>query len=597
MAEIIAVKARRKAVIVPVLCGAMAMAGASQQASAQAVELHPAPVVTGAQVASISSQALETRLTDGTPLGVSVAGLMVVDSHANGTQARAKTGAGINTTLAGQTAQTADFKALLRKYVGQPLSYKLIGAIEAEVTKYYRDHGRSLVLVTVPPQEITSGVLQLNVNTFVLEQTVVQGAKGNGQGYVASQIRVKPGQEVDTSTLLDDVNWLNLNPFRHVSVVFEPGASVDSTRLTLQVQNGRPWSAYAGFANSGTRDTGLVRLFTGFNISALPWQDQQLSYQFNIAPEALSHGNLWNAGNSKGYVTHALSYFVPLTFSNGFRMKATVGVNHISSYSDPGGVFTSKTTTDGATGELSFPLPRNSGTWTLVPELFLGVAANSYDRTQFGAGNPISQENTRITHVEIGVRSALNGKLFGTPTHGNFEISLTSGRQSTDIAIVPFAKGHSQSNYSYVKASINQELMFQGEHALALRFAMQYSGDDLHALEQMSVGGDGTVRGYPTNAASSQSAGAFSVEYRLKPISVPLGKATGRFRPHVFADVGVADQTKTSLTEHLASVGLGAELAVGENLIAKMDVAHALEAAGDTKSGTTFVAFQLTARF
>lgn len=597
MAEITAGKARRRAAIMPMLCGTMALAVAVPQVQAQAVEQHPAPVVTGAQVASISTQALETRLTDGTPFGVSVAGLMVVDSHANGTQARAKIGAGINTALAGQTAQTAEFKALLRKYVGQPLSYKLIGAIEAEVTKYYRDHGRSLVLVTVPPQEITSGVVQLNVNTFVLEQTVVQGAKGNGQGYVASQIRVKPGQEVDTSTLLDDVNWLNLNPFRHVSVVFEPGASVDSTRLTLQVQNGRPWSAYAGFANSGTRDTGLMRLFTGFNISALPWQDQQLSYQFNIAPEALSHGNLWDAGKTKGYVTHALSYFVPLTFSSGLRMKATVGVNHISSYSDGGGVFTSGTTTDGLTGELSFPLPRNAGTWTLVPEVFVAVAANAYDRTQYGAGNPISQENTRITHIEIGIRSALNGKLFRVPTHGNFEVSVISGRQTSEIATLPFAKMRSQTNFAYVKASIHQELMLEGDRALALRFAAQYSGDDLHALEQMSVGGDGTVRGYPSNAASSQSAGAFSIEYRLKPISVPMGKATGRLRPHVFADVGVADKTKTSNTEHLASVGFGAELAVGENLIAKVDVAHALETAGDTKSGTTFVGFQLTARF
>ncbi|MGV8986960.1 MAG: ShlB/FhaC/HecB family hemolysin secretion/activation protein [Cypionkella sp.] len=584
------------AVIVPVLCATLAFAASGTAVQAQAVEQHPAPVIHGPQIASISTQALETRLTDGTPFGVNLNGLLVVDSHANGAKARAKTGAGINTSLAGPTAQNPDFNALLQKYIGQPLSYKMIGAIEAEVTRFYRDHGRSLVLVTVPPQEITSGVVQLNVNTFVLEKTAVEGANGKAQGYVASQIRVKPGQEVNTTTLLEDVNWLNLNPFRHVAVVFEPGVAADSTTLTLQVQNGRPWSAYAGIANSGTSDTGLARVYGGFNISALPWQDQQLSYQFTAAPDNISHGNLWNAGKSKGYVTHALSYFVPLTFSNGLRMKATVGLNHISSYSDPGGIFTALTTTNGATGEVSFPLPRTSGTWTLVPEVFLGWAADSYDRTQFGAGAAISREKTRLAHLELGLRSALNGKVFGHPSHGNFEVSLTTGRQSSDVtvgAVTTTAKP----DYTYAKASISQEIALEQDRLVALRFDAQYSPDALHSLEEASLGGDGTVRGYPTSTISSQSAASLSLEYRLTSIRIPMGKVTGRLRPHVFADFGVADKTATSDVVHMSSVGLGAQFDVGENLIAKIDVAQALDTAGETKSGSTWVGFQLTARF
>ena len=597
MADITGVQVRRAARIVPVLCGTLALTGIAQGVQARGVEQHPAPVLVGPQVTSISAPALETRLTDSTPFGVPVAGFIVVDSHANGTQARGKTGAGINTSLAGQTAQSADFRALLQKYVGQPLSYRLIGQVEADVTKYYREHGRSLVQVTVPPQEITSGVLQLNVNTFVLEQTVVQGGKGTGDSYITSQIRTRPGQEVNTASLLDDVNWLNLNPFRHVSVVFEPGAAADSTRLTLQVQNGRPWSAYAGLSNSGTKDTGLMRLYAGFNVSALAWQDQQLSFQFNIAPETLSQGNLWDAGLSKGYVTQAVSYFVPLTFANGFRMKATLGASHISSYSDSGGIFTDATTTNGVTGELSFPLPRTAGTWTLVPELFLGAAANSYDRTLYGFGNAISEETSWISHLELGLRSALNGNIFGSGSHGNFEISLLTGRVSTDVQTNPFPTVSGSANFNYMKASINQEVTLADGHSVALRFAGQYSPDYLPSIEQLSLGGDGTVRGYPSSTVSSQSAGSFTMEYRTKPISIPFGAATGRLRPHVFADAGMADKTLTTPTEYLASVGLGADLAVGENLVAKLDIAHALDTAGETLAGTTSVSFQLTARF
>lgn len=585
----------RKDLIAPVLCGAAALLGSGGLLRAEAVETHPAPVLHGPQTTTLSTAALENRLTDPTPFGVDLSGLMIVDSHANGAKARAKSGAGINTALAGATAQGPGLRGLLQGYIGQPLSYKTIGAIETAITKYYRDNGRSLVQVTVPPQEVTSGVLQVNVNTFVLQETAVDGAKGGAQGYLASQIRLRPGQEVNTATLLEDVNWLNLNPFRHVSVVFEPGSVPDSTKLTLQVQSGRPWSGYVGASNSGTDETGKERIFAGFNMSALPWQDHQLSYQMNIAPESLGRADLWDTGRDKGYLSHALSYFVPVTFSNGLRMKATLGLSHISSYSVPDGPITSATTTNGLTAELSFPLPRKPGTWTLVPELFVGFAANTYDRTQYlGGALAFGREKTDLQHLQLGLRSALNGKMFGKSTHGNFEISLTSGHSQTE--------GAADHSYSYLKASMAQEVAIDKDRAVALRFGLQYSPDELHALEQLSLGGDATVRGYPSNAVPTQSGAWFSIEYRAAPYSVPVGKALGQFRPHVFADFGIADAVtvgglQTTPVEHLAAVGIGGEFSVGENFVAKLDLAQTLSAAGTTKSGDTSLAVQLTARF
>lgn len=585
----------RRELIGPALSGAVAVLVSAGLAQAQGLETHPAPVLHGPQTTTLSASALENRLTDPTPFGVDLSGLMIVDAHANGPKARAKSGAGVSTALAGPTAQGAGFKSILQKYIGQPLSYKVIGAIETDITKYYRDNGRSLVQVTVPPQEVTSGVLQVNVNTFVLQATEVAGAKAGAQGYVASQIRVRPGQEVNTATLLEDVNWLNLNPFRHVAVVFEPGSAPDSTRLTLQVQNGRPWSGYAGISNSGTDDTGKERIFTGFNMSALPWQDHQLSYQLNMSPDSLGHGDIWDTQHDKGYLSHALSYFIPVTFSNGLRMKTTLGLSHISSYSVPDGPITSSTTTNGFTAELAFPLPRKPGTWTLVPEVFVGFAANTYDRTQYlGGVLAFGREKTDLEHLQLGLRSALNGQIFGKSTHGNFELSLTGGRSQTE--------GAADKSFAYFKASMAQEIAIDKDRAVALRLGMQYSPDELHALEQLSLGGDATVRGYPSNAVPTQSGAWVSVEYRAAPYSVPMGKALGQFRPHVFADFGLADKVtlggvQVSPVEHMAAVGIGGEFSVGENFVAKMDLARALTSAGTTPSGDTSLAVQLTARF
>lgn len=553
-------------------------------AFAQAVERHPAPILHGTGTARLDAGALAQGSTNATPFGVDLSGIMLVDAHGNGA-ARAKTGAGIDTSGADAVARRSGLAARLRPFLGQPLSYKVISEIEAAVTAHYRENGRSLVLVTVPPQEITSGVLQVNVNTFRLEDSPTVAGDKADTSYVQRQIRIAPGQEVDTARLLDDVTWLNLNPFRKVAVSFAPGKAADGTRMTLQVQSKRPWSAYAGASNAGSPETGPGRVFAGFNISALPWKDQQLSYQINIAPNS---DGLWDVGQSKGYASHALSYFVPLTLGS-FRVKATLGLNHVSSFALGDAGFATKTETTGKTLELSFPLPRHSGGWSLVPEVYLGYEADDYTSDLSFGGILTPTEETTIRHVELGLRSSLNGRLMGRPTHGDFDISILRGRQET--------AGQPSADYSMARFRIAQEIGLEGDRQLALRLSGQYSPDEIHALEQLGLGDEATVRGYGSNAASSQSGASLSIEYRLTPIDLPVAGQTARVRPHVFADWGFAAATAATPAEHLAAVGLGTQVDLGEGFQANLDISNALSDAGKVEAGQMAVALRLMARF
>ena len=559
------------------MAGALALAGGA--AGGQAVETHPAPILHGPATARLDAAALLRGSEDARPFGVDLSGLMLVDAHQGGA-ALPKSGAGIDVSHAGAVAQGAGLAARLRPFLGQPLSYKLIAEIEAAVTQHYRESGRALVLVTVPPQEITSGVLQVNVNTFRLEGTEVAGAPG---GYVQSQIRQHPGEEVDTGRLMEDVAWLNLNPFRHVAVAFQPGATPDGTRLTLQVEQRRPWSAYLGASNGGSEDTGTARIFGGFNLSALSWQDHQLSWQTNASPSALSAG-LWDMGSEKGYVSHALGYFVPVTLPGGFRFKATFGLSHVSSHAVPDATFATDTTTDGATLELAVPLRRVTGTWSLLPEAYLGLATSSYDRQQYFGGTLFDSEATRLTSVELGLRSSLNGRLMGRPTHGGFDVSVVTGRQETDGTTTRF---------TFAKASIGQEIGLERDRQLALRLSGQ-AGDAVHALYQAGLGGEATVRGYPSNAASGSRAASLAVEYRLTPMDLDLAGQGAKLRPHAFADWGVVGGSEGA---HLAAIGLGGSLEMGEALSAQLDLAKALTDAGTVEAGETSIALRLIAKF
>ncbi|MEO8244545.1 MAG: ShlB/FhaC/HecB family hemolysin secretion/activation protein [bacterium] len=561
-------------------------------AVAQAVEEHNAVPLQGPQLATLNASMFASRPQDPTPFGVTLAGLMIVDAHANGGKlVHHDANGGINTNFGGPTAQNADLRRLLAKYVGQPLSFRLLSAIQVDVTQFYRDNGRSLVSVTVPQQEITSGIVQVNVTSFVLAGKQFEGAPQASTSFLNRQLRVKPGQEVDTDQLLDDVNWLNQNPFRHVSVVFEPGQAPDSTNLTLQVQVGRTWSGYVGLSNSGTDDTGTMRVFGGANISALAWQDQQLSYQFTAAPGSLGSGHLWDAGTDKGYLSHAVSYFIPITTNSGFRTKLTFGASHISSYSVPGGVFTSGTDTTVLTGEIAFPLPKKSGAYNFVPELYAQVEYNDYDSLQYFSGIPLTanEEKTKLLHGAIGLRTGMSGMLFGKNSKGSIESSLVFGRKDTD--------GADASTYSYAKLSVKEEIFLPKDTSFAVRVSGQKSPDVLHPLEQMALGGDGSVRGYPVNGVTGSTAWSASVEYRLAPWSFDVGEDQGKFHPHVFADFGYAAQEDPFADQTMSSVGLGGSFEVGNNVVGTVDIAEALKAAGSTAANSPSFAFQLTARF
>ena len=560
-------------------------------AVAQGVEENPAVRLVGPQVSNLNAAAFADRPDDPTPFGVDLAGLVLVDGNADGGKlVRHGGAAGINTTYGGPTAQNDALQRLLAKYVGQPMSFRLLSAIQTDVTQFYRDNGRSLVSVTVPQQEITSGVVQVNVTAFRLATTAVAGGDPATSSYVNSQVRLRPGEEVDTDRLLADVNWLNQNPFRHVSVVFEPGQAAGSTNLTLQVQAApRTWSGYAGVSNAGTEDTGVVRLFAGVNISALAWKDQQLSYQFTGAPESLDEGHLWDTGRDKGYLSHALTYFVPVTTSSGFRTKLTFGASHISSYSVPGGVFTSGSETGILNAELSFPLRKTNGRMTLVPEVYAQVELTDYDKLQYFFGFPITQETTRLVHGAVGFRTSLAGPLLGKTSKGSADVAYVMGRRATE--------GFAASTYSYATFDLSEEVFLDREKSVAVRVSGQSSGDALHALEQMALGGQGTVRGYPVNGVASSTAVAASIEYRAPSWSFKVGDQDASLRPHIFADFGWAEAAAPFGEQNMASIGFGGDIEIGSNVVGSFNIAHALRASATTDANTTSIAFQLTARF
>jgi hemolysin activation/secretion protein len=209
---------------------------------------------------------------DATPLGVNVQAIVLIGANAGAKPASGAKGIDVS-QVSGVDAVA--LREQLTPFVGRPLSRKLIAEVQAAVAAAYREAGRPFVSVTLPPQEVSSGVLQLRVILFKVAGIKVTGAAP--ESYPPSRIRLVPGQEIDARKLETDLDWANRNPFRQVEAVFGPGKDLGMTDVNIQVTDRKPWQVYAGYANSGTLLTDRHRYYVG--ASGAPSADVFASYQ------------------------------------------------------------------------------------------------------------------------------------------------------------------------------------------------------------------------------------------------------------------------------------------------------------------------------
>ncbi len=158
---------------------------------------------------------------------------------------------------------------MLGRFLGRPISHKLIAEMEAAIARYYRGKRYPFVSLSTPAQKISGGTVQIRVLEFHSGGVSVIGATRTPQAYITNRVRLKSGGTIDTEKLGQDLRWLNRNPFRQSQAVFTPGTTLGEADLVLQTQETKRWRVYAGYANSGSPLTGRDRYYAGALLGGL----------------------------------------------------------------------------------------------------------------------------------------------------------------------------------------------------------------------------------------------------------------------------------------------------------------------------------------
>jgi hemolysin activation/secretion protein len=187
----------------------------------------------------------------------------------------------------------ADFK-------DEPLTLNLIAEMKRTILQYYVSQNKPIILIEVPEQDVTHGVVQLVVHSGKLGDVVFRGNKYFSSADLLKYIDLEKGKAIDYDVLMSNMEWLNRSPFHHSILYITPGLFPGTTNIELEVSDRRPLNVYVGADNTGNRFTGFERYYAGFTATRFFNLNHILNYQF-------TESNRWSR-----YQAHVLNYTIPL---------------------------------------------------------------------------------------------------------------------------------------------------------------------------------------------------------------------------------------------------------------------------------------------
>lgn len=469
--------------------------------------------------------------------------------------------------------ETPEFEAQIQPYVGKPLTRAGLEAIAQLARDAYREADRPFVEVSVPQQNIASGVVRLLVTEYRVGDISVTGNRHFSTELIRGMADLEPGDTLTLPTVREALHDYNQNPFLTVNAVTSPGSETGLTDVRLEAQDRLPLRVYGGYDNQGARTLGRNEWFVGFNWGNVFGSGQTFSYQFTRS-------------FTGGYTSHSASDVIPLNPTDSLLIYGAYAIQK----PDLGNIFTSKGHSGLVSARWAHDLnDRAGGRQTLRMGAdfirtdnnldFLGIRIldSSVDVVQFPF---IYSGSFPDEHGETAVEASLTFSP-GNITAHNDDASLQM--------LVPYA----DATYMYVRASATRTNFFEGENSLIVRGLFQMASANLPFSEQLAGGGFGAVRGYEPNAALGSNGLLLSSEVRSAPFSL-LG-LKGEFEDYMqiglFLEYArlwqVKDFPDMPGATDLASVGVALNYQIGRHASVQLNVGQQLFALPGERHGDT----------
>jgi hemolysin activation/secretion protein len=435
-------------------------------------------------------------------------------------------------------AQVADF-------VDKPITIAQLHEAADRLSDFYNAHGYTLASVTVPPQKIVDGV----VNLDIVEGHIAAIRFEGNHGYSAERLKrfmqhTQPGQPYFDDNLRQDLQALNDLPGLATRAVLKPGAEYGSSDVVVKAEERRV--ELSGLIdNYGRKEVGEYRY------SAQAAIDNPLGYGDRMQIVGLhSNTGRLNYGD--------FGYAFPVGYS-GLRFTADFGYAHFDvAPLTAGSPDTIAGKNENLNAAVSYPWLRN-GT----------------DRLETSAGYLYTHANADLTGLAITETniSLLNLGVSESHAWANAAVSQITGSLHTNFRTATDTDRNRERYRVEIDAQHLQPLWWGLQTLVQLDGV--YSPDTLADTEQFGIGGPTSVRGFPPTEVRGDR-GYFGQLTLRRPFAL----RSLVLIPRVFGDSGVVEAADaapgTSPRDSLTSLGVGLD-ATYRAFSAKVDWAHPMD--------------------
>lgn len=565
----------------PAFCAALAALLTASSAFGQAVERH-LPSQETPQAPAIQTPAIPGTIEDDRALGAPLGALILL-----GTKGAVETNpgpAGLRMDP-GIRLDSADDRAELERFLGKPISRKLISEIETTIVKRYRKLGYPFVEVSTPEQEIDQGVLQIRVVEFHVGKIKVGGAKPAEAAHVENQLRLKPGDPIDSPRLAQDFDWMSRYPYRSETPAFTPGANLGETDLDISVADVKPWQVSAGYSNSGSALTGWDRYFVGASVGLAQLNDALLSVQVTGSPD------FWAVHGDPFTQHHPLyeSAAGRLTVPTAPRQDIEVTVDVVESNETAQPFLIRQQTLESSIGYRSALSDWTWLGWGAAPgDLTLGVEAARQMRSTFFGPYEVLYGDIDVYQL-FGEWDDRWSDPFG---HNYLDLSVHGSpggidRSNSTLSLYYYSNGAvTSAAYVIAEATFDRTSNLPYGLDLVSEWNGQYAGRAVPAPEQIAIGGPSAVRGYSLDDGAFDDGLVARDELRAPQTpEIGSGELGLKLVPLAFVDAGHGRNEATHADLTVASVGLGTDVQFGSKLTGGVTVSYPLLDTRVTRQG------------
>lgn len=427
----------------------------------------------------------------------------------------------------------------------------------ARLEAAYTDAGYFTVLVTVPPQDPTEGIVRLQVTEGRVDRLHVKGAAYfSGRRLKAQVPSLQPGAIPETDAFREDLSLLAArSPDRTVQPLAREGRFPGTVEFELDVEDRVPLHFSVEANDRATVGTSRPRLNANVSYDNLFQREHSFGLGYQFTPftdeiEAFSASYTFRPNRSRRSITafylENSSDVTTLAGDLALGGGTTVGLRAVQPLR--------------AIGDYTHLLSL-SATWKDFSDDFdpfnpdaetddtSDNVTSQIDYVVFGAnyqGTLRSAPDERglraVTGMGAGLRFGIRGIFNATP-------EFTSRRVGNEA------------NFAYLTANLRRVQPVNRRLAVATRMSTQLTSRPLVANEQLSLGGFNSVRGYFLAEQLADYGALANLELRYTPIAVEADRFVDRMNLYTFYDFGAGrlfrPEPEQESSYQLASLGVG----------------------------------------